>query len=343
MSSWKTDGVVLKNARLIDGTGAGPRCVDVHVASGKIERILPHIDDADIPAVDLDGATVLPPLIDSHVHLESVPGSYYRDDSDEQLWTFRRQQLKAYPASGVTTVLDNGISARQLGEYQDYMQQGGVGPTIFALAPLFCPAGGYADALEMRMWGPFPTTATETEIDARYAEFEGFQNIIGVKVAIEPGMGPSKVWAVYDRKMLAAIAASAKKRGLPVHVHSLRQAEHQMALDMGAYRLVHAGFFHGEPTDAFLNEVKQKGVYVSSTVASTVGQNLVMFDLSKLDDPLLELVVPKELLKTARDPGAWKATMFKMIRVTSPKWMPDFIIRLMLKVMNLEKELTRQL
>jgi hypothetical protein len=89
--------------------------------------------------------------------------------------------------------------------------------------------------------------------------------------------------------------------------------------------------------------VKQRGVYVTTTLASTMGQNLVMFDLDQLNDPLLALTVPPEQLATARDLEAWKETMFTMFRVCFPDWVPSFLIRLLLKVTNLKRELSSQL
>jgi predicted amidohydrolase len=200
-----------------------------------------------VRTIDAAGATVLPGLIDAHVHLESVPGSYYRDDKDDALWAFRVQQLKAYPACGVTTVLDNAISARQLREFQEYMKNGGVGPRIFALAPLFFPPGGYGDRVKMRQWGPFPACGTPEDIESLFEAYAELDDIIGVKMTLEPGMGPFRVWPIHGPEMRDAIAAAARQRGLPIHVHVLRLEEQQMALEMGAYCLVHPGFFRSAP------------------------------------------------------------------------------------------------
>lgn len=333
----------ITNARLIDGTGAGPQNGQtILIENGRFSRIGEFAPKDGVRTIDAAGATVLPGLIDAHVHLESVPGSYYRNDDEETLWNYRVHQLKAYPACGVTTVLDNGISARQLREYRQHMNGGGVGPRIFALGPIFYPPGGYGDRVDMPQWGPFRSCGTPKDIDSLFEEYAEFDNILGAKMTLEPGPGPARVWPIHSPEMRAAIADAAQKRGLPVHVHALKPAEQQLALDMGAYCLAHAAFFHEQPTPAFIDEVKRRGVYVMTTLASTVGQNLVMFDLARLDDPLLELTVPPKLLETARNPKAWKKTMFTMFRVCMPERMPSFVIRLMLRIANLKKELTSQ-
>lgn len=65
------------NATLIDGTGAGPvEHATLIVDDGRIEKVGPRIDpprDADV--IDAHGATLMPGLIDSHVHFLSWPAS----------------------------------------------------------------------------------------------------------------------------------------------------------------------------------------------------------------------------------------------------------------------------
>ncbi|TMJ94185.1 MAG: amidohydrolase family protein, partial [Actinobacteria bacterium] len=61
----------LTNARLVDGTGSAVRTdVTVVVEGGRIAAV-----DTDPPAeatiVDLEGKTLLPGLVDAHVHLSS--------------------------------------------------------------------------------------------------------------------------------------------------------------------------------------------------------------------------------------------------------------------------------
>jgi hypothetical protein len=341
--SFMSENLLVKNARLLDGNGGAPvEGQALLVKDGIIDQIGVDIEAEGARELDVEGATVMPGLIDTHVHLESVPGSYYRNDSEEKLWKYRKHQLKAYLACGVTTVLDNGISVRQLKQFNDHLDGGGVGPSIYALAPIFYPPGGYGDAVEMPQWGPFRASRSAEEVESLFEEYGEFDNVIGAKMTIEPGMGPSDVWEIHSPEMRKVIADAAERRGMPVHVHSLKEEHHLKALEMGAYRLAHAGYFKSEPSKEFLEKLKESGAYVSTTLASTVGQNLVMFNLDKLNDPLIELTVPRELIDTARDPKAWKETMFRMIRICSPKRFPSFLIRLILKIANMEKELTSQ-
>ncbi len=102
--------LLVRNARLIDGTGAPPRGpVSILIRSGRVSEIAAEIAAPAVPVLDADGATVLPGLMDMHVHFIAAPGSGFRKDSPETVRELDRQHLRAYLACGVTTVLDAGI------------------------------------------------------------------------------------------------------------------------------------------------------------------------------------------------------------------------------------------
>ena len=61
--------VVLRTSRMLDGVGAVRQSVDIVVANGRITRIQPSVGALPSGGIDLRGRTVLPGLIDTHVHL----------------------------------------------------------------------------------------------------------------------------------------------------------------------------------------------------------------------------------------------------------------------------------
>ncbi len=76
--------LLIKNARIIDGKGSQPKGLkSILINEGLISDISDDLLTNDIRVLDVTGATVMPGLIDAHVHLQSVPGSAYRKDSEE--------------------------------------------------------------------------------------------------------------------------------------------------------------------------------------------------------------------------------------------------------------------
>jgi imidazolonepropionase-like amidohydrolase len=113
--------LALANARLIDGTGAPPRSgVTVTVDGGRILSV----DEAPPPqgagVLDLEGRTLLPGLIDAHVHLSSLGSGVPGDLAEYGLALAARRMLEG----GITTVRDLGSYGRSLFRLREAIQAG---------------------------------------------------------------------------------------------------------------------------------------------------------------------------------------------------------------------------
>jgi imidazolonepropionase-like amidohydrolase len=112
--------LALVGARLVDGTGAPPRDgVVVTIENGRIASV----EDAPPPeaeTLDVEGTTLLPGLVDAHVHLSSLDVEAPADVEEYALADAARRMLEA----GITTVRDLGSYGRSLFRLRDAIRLG---------------------------------------------------------------------------------------------------------------------------------------------------------------------------------------------------------------------------
>ena len=325
----KDVNLLITNARLIDGTGAPPRTpCSIRIRAGRIAEIKQKLPAGDDSVLDVSGATVIPGLIDPHVHLQAVPGATFRADNEDQLWNARLQHLRAYLACGVTTVLDAGIAAPVLREIRRYLDSGGIGPRYLALAPAFYPPDGYLDHNYLtNAWGPMWRPAgTAQDVSALFNEYEGISGIIGVKAFIEYGFSPFYDWPILSPEIRSLIVNEAAERGLPVYVHSIQPRAHAVALEMHPRALMHSGLLDREPPAEFTERMKTGRTYMVTTLSSQFDCLLARNSfVMGIDHPLVLSTVPKEQLATAQDPRAWRYMWRRLIRMIAPRWTPTWL------------------
>lgn len=214
----RPDPVVLLDGGTVVGVGTVPPGVEV---------------------IDLPGATLLPGLVDPHVHLafdaSSDPvGALAARSADEALVamvTAARTALRA----GITTV-------RDLGD-RDYLALGLRGrpdlPTILAAGPPITSPGGHCHFLG----GGIP--ATEQAIRAAVRE-RAERGCDVVKIMASGGSltpGSSQETAQFGLPELRAAVDEAHRLGLPVAVHAHAETAVADAVAAGVDSLEHATFW----------------------------------------------------------------------------------------------------
>jgi imidazolonepropionase-like amidohydrolase len=321
--------LVIRDARLIDGTGAEPRAgVSILVRGARVEEIGA---DVAVPAgaqvIDAEGGSVIPGLIDAHVHLFSVPGSSIRGENEAHKRTQRRRQLRAYVANGVTSVLDTGIGFEHLEEIRGWLAAGEPGPRVFALGPPLSAPGGYADDRPASYQFGFsvPDEAAAAQRIARLSE----ARTDGVKVKIEKGFGSFPVWPTHEPGVRHAIRDAAAAADLPVYIHAFSEDEQSIALDMSPHAFVHAGFIEGAPSEEHVRRLADSGIWVISTL-SILDSARVTVDPHPLDAPHVRLTVPEAQRATAADPSAQSEFGWELARMSWPGWIPDGVLRFLL-------------
>jgi imidazolonepropionase-like amidohydrolase len=153
---------VFKNARLFDGTGAPARNATVVVVGNKISKVLPP-DSTDFPqeaeVIDAAGATVMPGLIDMHIHMTYVfdrsgpPELTLDSQADGTLRGMER--LRYFVDSGITSVRDTASNGMAPFILKDWADQGQIpSPRVFPVGQLITGTGGHADELFLQRTAP---------------------------------------------------------------------------------------------------------------------------------------------------------------------------------------------
>lgn len=313
--------LLIRNARLVDGTGAPARNdLSILVIAGRIAAIAPDVAAPDLPVLDVQGSTVMPGLMNMHVHFHFAPGQAQRGDSQEMLRDLNSKHLPAYLASGVTTVLDAATQVPVAREIRELLAEGVPGPTVLTLGPAFTCPGGYAEI-------DYKGVSTVDDVEQRLDIAQSL-GAVGIKVMVERGFTPfGASWPIHSAEILDAIASGAKRRKLPIYVHATSEDEYQIAVDMGAHAIMHAplSFLRGgKLSDSLIKRLAEAGTYVVTTLslmeAATTGNHR-----ERLDDPLVQLTVPPAEMATARDPEADRFAARAAIGY-GPRWIPQFLI-----------------
>ena len=306
----------LRNARVWDGTGAPARegqwiAIDGGRVSAVGDEPAPPSDHAEL---DVHGRTVIPGLIDAHVHLEAVPGAALRGDSAAQRAAAQEQALRAYVACGVTTVLDAGISWPALARVRGWLADGTVGPRVLTLGPVLGPEGGYVEAFLPEHVGADAMPEVEEHLD-RLVE----AGALGLKLTIEPGY-ILPVLPLHEPAFRAEIAAQAAARGLPVLVHAQHADAHEAALDLQPRAVLHMVRDRRAPTDLIARYAAQQTWLVSTLNIDAAP--LVAKEPAPWVRALEQKVIPADQRETALSRKGWRDFRRGMAAVALPEMAP---------------------
>jgi len=269
--------LVVKADRLIDGTGAAPiEAAVLVIEAGLIGDVFQgRLPEGRVPegveTLDLRGCTVLPGMIDTHVHL-NMPGDgsmlevVVRETDGVLVATSAFSAARALDA-GITTVRDVGGARRTVFDARRALELGhGHGARILACGQPITITGGHT-------WYFGGEADGEEELRAKVREMAKLGADFIKVMASGGGTVNTMSWLPsYSPRELAALVDEAHRQGRKITAHCLCAEATDWVVDAGFDGIEHGGFLvdkvgHQEYVPATADKVARAGIPVTSTLA----------------------------------------------------------------------------
>jgi len=259
--------LAFRHARVIDGLGRARERATLLVQDDRIAAIG---DDREVTVprgarvIDARGMTVLPGLIDCHVHLclggdADVLRAIREEDPALTLLKAARS-ARTTLESGFTTVRDLGFRDHSIFSLRQAIQDGLLpGPRILAAGLVVCMTGGHARFIGREADGPVEVVAAVREQLARGAEVIKFIASGGV---LTPGTSPES--AQMTPEELGAGMAEARRAGRRVAAHAHGAEGMKNAIRAGAHSIEHATLMDDEAAAL----MREQGVFMVPTLSA---------------------------------------------------------------------------
>ena len=307
---------LIHNGRIFVGNGRVIESGSVLVRGGKIEKIFdgaaPDAKSLNAEAIEAAGKTILPGLIDMHVHLGAT-GGFYGDWSKFDPKKSAEREMEAYLYCGVTAIRSAGDAVDEMLKLRTRFGNGEkLGTELFLCGPLFTTEGGHGTEYGKFLPEAFRGAFTEQfvriphSIDEAHRQVDELaaKGVNAVKGILDEGV-PGHTFNRMDVNLLRAVAEEAHARHLPVAIHTASAQDVADAVSLGANSIEHGSFLEEIP-DETLVAMKEKGVALDPTMC--VAEGLKDFGAGKTDllkRSLVQQVTPKDLLEsTERAAGA---------------------------------------
>ncbi|MCC6179196.1 MAG: amidohydrolase family protein [Chloroflexi bacterium] len=269
---------VIRAGRLVDGTGAQPiESATVVVEDGRIREVGPSSQvrtpqSGDVEEIDCSGYTVLPGLIDCHVHLVfSARSSALADilgESNRRILLRAVHNAQLALRAGVTTVRDCGGRAGVTLELRDAIAAGILpGARIFASGPAITTTGGHCYFFE----GEADTVDELRKLARRLAK-EGvdFYKVMSTGGRMTPGTNVTA--AQFSVEELSTLVGEARRLDRTVAAHGHGAAGIRNAVAAGVTTIEHCTWVSEEDSSVVdfdpeaAAQMARQGTFIDATL-----------------------------------------------------------------------------
>ena len=270
--------------------------------------------------IDLRNHTVLPGLMDMHVHF----GGEYLSKAEAPLKMEREMEAILATQHALVTFKSGFTTVRQVGDsglvaisLRDAINAGKVvGPRIFAAGKTIATTGGHADPTNGKALDDYAYPLPEqgvvngpyevyTAVRQRYKD-----GADGIKITVTGGvLSPAKSGdnPQFTQEEVDAVVSAAKDYGMWVAVHAHGAEGMKRAIKAGVDSIEHGTFMDDEAMDLMI----ENGTYYVPTISAGVW----VAEKSKIDNFFPEIVRPKAVSVGPQISGTFKKAHKRGVKI----------------------------
>ncbi len=273
-----SDYAVLVGQRLIDGTGNKPiENPAILIQGSKIvavgrqgELTIPHSEN--IIRLDYSDKTLLPGLIDCHVHIcmsaDDNPLARLYEDSDDMLLLRAANNVRLALKAGVTTLRDCGGRNMVTFSIREAISKKIInGPHLLLSGRPLTITGGHCFFLNGEADGVDGVRRTSRQLIKEGADF---LKIMASGGGMTPSTIPKLPYYTVEELIVAADEAHRLGRKIAAHCHSTKSIED--SIEAGIDSIEHASFLASDGQRRFDQSIAEKiianGIYVCPTLSA---------------------------------------------------------------------------
>ncbi|KAH8171529.1 amidohydrolase family protein [Sarocladium implicatum] len=294
---------LIRGVRLFDGDNV-TETTSVLVKDGLIAKVGPEIEAEGVPVIDKPGHTLLPGLIDAHVHPEE------HVELSEQAMRF-----------GITTLMD--MQNRHADKQKQWARERKDLPDFKSAHSGATIENGWPAAVVKKLSGPeasdfdkWPNVSTEADAEP-YIEKAVAAGSDYIKLFHEKGEAvgiPEGTLSQPSVAVQAAVVKAAHKRNLKVVAHALGLNDATEIIRTGIDGLAHT-FFDKPASEEILELYKKHDPWVNPTLACVgvlSGESMELQETFAQDERVASRISPEQIkllrtpIKMAADGAKWE-------------------------------------
>ena len=300
--------VLITNARLIDGTGTVQEGAMIAISGDRIVGIFSEGEprEGDL-TIDAGGRTVMPGLIDSHVHVIVDRTVVDQETLDEYIENSAKRNLADFLAHGVTTIKSAGDPEDAILELRQLIEEGKVeGPRLLVVGPVLSAPGGHPSVTLFA-----DNSWVRERLVAEMARVEDVKETIdrlagkgvdGVKIVYQGSDDGSQTYLYGDRisirrlprEIMEAIIEESHRHGLRVTAHTFEEEGVIPVVEAGVDSLEHGVVVKSPVSETVVEMLREAGVFYIPTLQvfrAAEARERAMANLKQLSEAGVKIVL----------------------------------------------------